>query len=237
MARPRISSFLFAAFLFSSLGNPYSTFADRPATLADMWAGRANFRLQDGDSFGSNFHMHFISTVWNNGVLYAYYIFSEGKDSNGLPLQSIGLATSSDGISFTDLGKVLPRGGTGDYVFNTISSFQHSVGRQDASCGGWSASASSDATGFLAYGPYVRGLRTGILTAQFRLTIDAVNSTNDIVATVDVYDSVNSPSLPLAQKSIRRSDFAPNTKELLVQLPFSNPSNSLLEMRTYYESL
>lgn len=67
--------------------------------------------------FGSAFGMHYTSMVTISGTIYTYYIRSNSSGKLG-----VGLATSSDGISFTDQGLVLDVGGPGDWD-GTMASF------------------------------------------------------------------------------------------------------------------
>lgn len=72
----------------------------RLPTLADLWLGTASFKPQAG-TYGAEFGMHFVSTQWVNGTLYAYYI---------APGFEIGLATSRDGVRFQNRGTVIRKG-------------------------------------------------------------------------------------------------------------------------------
>jgi len=70
-------------------------------------------------SLGSAFGMHFISTVWVGSTLYTYYISHPAANPS---LFTVGLATSTDGVSFTNLGEVLPVGPAGSWD-DRIASF------------------------------------------------------------------------------------------------------------------
>lgn len=73
--------------------------------LAEYFAGQNRFDVAQS-TFGAHFGMHFLSTVWVNGQLWAYYI----ADDRGRP--GIGLARSRDGIRFDNAGLVLGVGNT-----------------------------------------------------------------------------------------------------------------------------
>ncbi|HEY2252421.1 MAG TPA: hypothetical protein VGH74_15215, partial [Planctomycetaceae bacterium] len=57
--------------------------------------------------YGVEFGMHFLSVIADRGSVYAYHNFPDGGES------SIGLATTTDGIAFTNRGKVVARSASG----------------------------------------------------------------------------------------------------------------------------
>jgi len=79
--------------------------------LSYFWDGNGEFVVDTANHYmGMDFGMHFISTVWDNGTLYTYYIVNkpDGKFA-------VGLATSIDGITFTDQGIVVDVGAAGQW--------------------------------------------------------------------------------------------------------------------------
>jgi hypothetical protein len=81
-------------------------------TLKDHFENRAWFRNFNEGSLGSNFNMHFISTIWEGDELFAYYIKPTYYPKWG---PATGLAKSSDGLNFIDLGNVLNIGQGGSW--------------------------------------------------------------------------------------------------------------------------
>jgi len=79
--------------------------------LSYFWDGNGEFVVDASNHYmGMAFGMHFISTVWDNGTLYTYYIVNkpDGKFA-------VGLATSIDGITFIDQGIVVDVGAAGQW--------------------------------------------------------------------------------------------------------------------------
>ena len=79
--------------------------------LSYFWDGNGEFVVDAANHYmGMAFGMHFISTVWDNGTLYTYYIVNkpDGKFA-------VGLATSIDGITFADQGIVVDVGAAGQW--------------------------------------------------------------------------------------------------------------------------
>lgn len=78
-------------------------------TISDLVDHNRAFLKLDrtNTDLGAGFNMHFIDTVTVDGVIKAYYI-RKIKDHLG-----VGLAESTDGITFTDLGPVLEAGTAG----------------------------------------------------------------------------------------------------------------------------
>ncbi|WP_256079933.1 hypothetical protein [Massilia sp. YIM B04103] len=100
---------------FNLAGKP--AFSQAP-TLGDLVDNNLAFLKLDkkNAALGANFNMHFIEPLWVNGQLYTYYI--KWVDGHA----GIALATSSDGINFSDQGMVLTIGSTGSFD-NTYASF------------------------------------------------------------------------------------------------------------------
>ena len=82
-----------------------STHAAEP-TLEDLWSGKATFEVET-KHFGAEWGMHFLSVVADQNTFYAYHNVPDGGQ-NG-----VGLATTSDGLIFKNLGRVLTRSGKG----------------------------------------------------------------------------------------------------------------------------
>ena len=71
-------------------------------TLDDVWSGKARFAVENS-TYGAEFGMHFLSTVVDQETIYAYHNAPDGGQN------SIGLATTTDGVTFTNIGKVVTR--------------------------------------------------------------------------------------------------------------------------------
>lgn len=86
-------------------------------TAADLIDGNLAFIKLDkkNTSIGSQFVMHFLSTVTLNGTIWAYYIKWDSSINPNNPKGGVGLAKSTDGINFTDQGFVLRAGPTGSW--------------------------------------------------------------------------------------------------------------------------
>ncbi|AXI03766.1 glycoside hydrolase family 130 protein [Aquirhabdus parva] len=94
--------------LILSLSLP-SAFATPPLP-ADLVDNNLAFLKLDkvNTAIGGAFSMHFISTVTINGTIWAYYIKGDGNGKMG-----VGLAKSTDGVTFADQGVVLQAGAAG----------------------------------------------------------------------------------------------------------------------------
>ncbi len=89
-------------------------------TLNDFWTGQAIFSVT-GETLNTDTRsgLHFLSNVkQSDGRYFVYYIRNEGEVTIGgtkFPLQCVGLAYTRDWRTFTDAGRVLPRGGSGTF--------------------------------------------------------------------------------------------------------------------------
>src|SRR5258708_8727008 len=69
------------------------------ATLAEVWEGRAAFRVDDEGPFGAGFDMHFLSAQAEEKRTWAYFIrVAEPRDGDNR--LAIGLASTTDGLRF-----------------------------------------------------------------------------------------------------------------------------------------
>jgi hypothetical protein len=203
-------------------------------TLADLWANRASF-VSRGEIVGFN-GLHFLSTWWEGENLYAYYVTDSGKPLDGKIRFYTGLATSKDGIKFSDHGPILRTGGTWQWEFRANGGLSHQLGRPDNRCQqGWSASTNLDSTGFLTFGPYISSLSEGPYTASYALLIDNNSADNGIIATIDVNDR-NSNKV-ITKRDIRRKDFRDPFVEQIFNLEFHAKPGQMLEFRTYYHDI
>lgn len=74
--------------------------------LDDLWSGNARFEVEQ-KQFGAEFGMHFLSCVTDDETIYAYHNVPDGGQN------AIGLATTKDGTTFKNLGKVVTRSANG----------------------------------------------------------------------------------------------------------------------------
>ena len=90
-----------------------------------------------------------------------------------------------------------------------------------------------DETGYMVYGPYIKGLAEGDKEVTFRMKTDNNSADNDVVARIEV----NDPDLGaiIASKEIRRKDFlTPDAfQDFLLEYESSSISNRV-EYRVYY---
>ena len=75
-------------------------------TLDDVWSGKARFEV-DPNVFGVEFGMHFLSAVAGQDAIHVFHNFPDSGQN------SIGLATTTDGVTFKNLGKVVTRSASG----------------------------------------------------------------------------------------------------------------------------
>lgn len=194
-------------------------------TVADLWNGSARVALE-GKGLGASFAMHFISPLWLNGVLNAYYITA---GSSGPGSFATGLATSADGVSFKNQGRVLDIGGGWQWGYGPTE-LSHQVGR--AQDGGWSANTGQDAAGFLSFGPYVTTLPRGANTVSWVFEIDN-NVADDLpIVTIDIHDAT--ASKVLASRVISRKDFVATFKQQTFNLSYEQSAGNSIEFRAYW---
>lgn len=200
-------------------------------TLDDFWAGNASWTL-DANNIGAQYGIHFPSMMWEGSEIWCYYIKHQtvGNDTGF----AVGRARSTDGLNWTDDGFVFKRGGEVEWGFNVKDDLYHLTGSADGEA--WSAGVSSDDAGFLCYGPYTTLIYPGPMDSCFAMMIDDNTSANDIVVTVDVFDSTT--STVLASLDIRRQEFGSTTEYSYFHLNFIVPGwNHSLEFRTYWHDI
>lgn len=94
-----------AALLILVMSLPMPATAAEP-TLDDLWSGKARFEVEQS-AYGVEFGMHFVSAVADQGTIHLFYNFPDAGEN------SIGLATTADGVTFKNLGKVISRSDSG----------------------------------------------------------------------------------------------------------------------------
>jgi hypothetical protein len=198
-------------------------------TLADLWAGRARFAVDRETGAIGPEGMHFLSTWWMDGQLWAYYIRNIVID--GVGRSATGLALSPDGVRFEDQGVVFQTGGSWDQSWwGQHPALGHNTGVADGD--GWGANTADHAEGHMVYGPYVADLGPGPQTASFQLLVDVVDADDDVVATIDVFDA--NVERVLATRDLRRSDFDADFQYKIFNLDYVQVGGHRMEFRVFY---
>ncbi|MBV9122087.1 MAG: WD40 repeat domain-containing protein, partial [Planctomycetes bacterium] len=115
-------------------------------------------------------------------------------------------------------------------VFGAVVSLGHQVGRAEGD--GWSANTQQDHAGYLSFGPYTTAVPAGTHTASFRLLVDNNSYDDAPVATLDVYSPLTGEEL--AQRVIRRGEFASPFTYQDFDLAFGTDAGRMLEFRLFY---
>ncbi|MBI1748340.1 MAG: hypothetical protein HYR55_17425 [Acidobacteria bacterium] len=229
ITRSAAPSHIWTPLLIMVLVGALTLHAQPPSTLQNLFDGTARF-VEDTDSglIGGSFGMHFLSTLWIDDQLWAYYIKNYQVESRWK--SAVGLAISGDGINFTDQGLVMDISGAWQWVYDAARDLFHQVGRADAD--GWSASTGLDSQGHLCYGPYTPDIPEGPNTVSFQLMIDN-NSADDLpVVNLDVYDAASGAIL--ATRQVRRREFSAPFHYQIFNVSFRSPAGHALEFRTWW---
>lgn len=196
-------------------------------TLAGQWAGQDEFVVDTvNTNLGGAFAMHFISTVYYDDLLYTYYI--TGHDN----LFAVGLATSSNGLTYANHGYVLDVGGAWQWAWEAEDDLYHQIGRANPFGDGWSADVSADNSGYMVYGPYSTAIAAGDNTASFELLVDNNTANNALVVTVDVYDATAQQQL--ASRQITRREFGAAWTYQVFNLDYTQTAGHSTELRTFW---
>ena len=195
--------------------------------ITDFWSGRATWR-KDAVSIGASLGFHFPSIIRDADYYCAYYIhvILVGNQYRWVTSQ----ARSRDGVIWNGNGIVLPIGTASTNMFQSESSSFHHTGQAEVD--GWSANVTSNDAGWLVYGPYTRSIPTGVSTVTYRMMIDNTNGANDLLGTIDIYDSTAN-TLP-ASKQIFRSHFASNLIYQDFTISYLSSIGHTTEFRTYW---
>jgi hypothetical protein len=199
----------------------------QPFNLADLWAGRARFDLDDNRGQIAWNGFHFLSTVWHEDVLYAYTItnYLAGETDRAV----VGFATSEDGLEFDGQGVVMDIGGAWQWVYEAADNPHHSVGREDQ--GGWAAGVDDGPPNYLAFGPYAV-LPPGPMTVSFELMVDVVDASDDRVLTLDVFDATSQEIL--VSRDITRHQFNGPLEYTFFDLHYRQAAGHQIEYRVYW---
>ncbi|MGC1275367.1 MAG: Calx-beta domain-containing protein [Planctomycetaceae bacterium] len=115
-------------------------------------------------------------------------------------------------------------------ILEAETDLNHQIGR--ASADAWTANTSLDSAGYMAFGPYTTDVPAGPQSATFRLQVDNVSAGNHPIVTIDVVDA--SVGRVLAQRVIRRHDFATAGSYQEFVLDFVNTAGRKLEFRVFW---
>lgn len=117
-------------------------------------------------------------------------------------------------------------------AFDAANDFQHQTGR--ASPAGWTASAGQDAAGYLLFGPYTKDVPpSSKRVAVWRLTLDSLSPSDEVVATLDVNDAT--AQKVLATRDVKRGEFHAANQAQGFWLNFDAPSSGDLEFRVAWK--
>ena len=95
------------------------------------------------------------------------------------------------------------------------------------------AEKDKDSAAYLCYGPYLSGFAPGDKMATFNLKIDDITSDNEVVATIDAFDSAIGEVI--ATREIKRKEFITANSYQKFNINFYCPeSNHELEFRVFY---
>ena len=108
-------------------------------------------------------------------------------------------------------------------------------GRRDQD--GWSANTADDDAGHLLYGPYATDWPGTTMQVEFRILIDVVDSREEVVATIEVYDADQGEFL--AQRDLRRADFlAPMTyQDFALEFEMEGRVGHRMETRVFWRDI
>jgi len=119
-------------------------------------------------------------------------------------------------------------------TYQAESDLQHHAERGRADADGWSANNTDDTEGHLLYGPYARDWPGVAMQADFRMLIDFVDSREEVVATIEVYDA--DADEILASRDVRRVDFnaAFAYQDFSVDFDMSGRQGHRMETRVFW---
>lgn len=106
----------------------------------------------------------------------------------------------------------------------------HQTGRAEGD--GWAADPALHSAGFLVQGPGATDVPVGRQTATFRLQVRNNNFDNAVVAGINVFDAATGRTL--AQRVVRRTEFAAANVYQEFVLEFDNVVGSRLEFRVFW---
>ena len=193
--------------------------------IAAVWNADATF-VADWRQF-SPLGMHFLSVWKENLVYWVFHIRNYRKDD--VPRSVIGLATTTQGITFEDLGIVLDIGGASQWVYLAGLDLFHQTG--EALGNNWVATPGEHEEGFLSFGPYATDIAEGPNTVAFILSTDNTVG-SEVVVSIDVHDAT--AGKVLATQTITRSDFSAPGDDTTFSLNYTQVEGNEIEFRTYW---
>ena len=143
--------------------------------------------------------------------------------------------TSAVSIRRLTLHREVPTAPDPAWVYEAESALRNVVGMVEAD--GRSANTVLDGPGHLAFGPYASDWSEGPKQAVFRMLIDVVNGTPEIVATADIFDATTQEIV--ASRQVLRSDFdLPFTyRNIVFDFDMTNREGHRMETRLYWHDI
>jgi hypothetical protein len=172
-----------------------------------------------------------LATVRVNVLRSSHYQSMEFYNHFGTNNLELGFGRMQPGeLAFVEGEVIVTPNATPVLTFQAESDFYHQVGRPDGD--GWSVNVSDSPKRYMGYGPYTTAVPSGNRTATFRLLLDNVSADNNLILTVDVFNSTT--GAVLARRDIRRSEFARAFSYQDFSLAFTAPAGHTLEFRTFW---
>ena len=124
--------------------------------------------------------------------------------------------------------------GSTDFVFEAETDLSHQMGYADGQ--GWACNTADQTAGHMCYGPYTSAVPAGSYNADFDLMVDVPGppATDDLVVTLDVFDSLNGTSL--VTRDITRYEFNAPFAYQTFALPFTYSGGGVLEFRVFWHA-
>ncbi len=128
-------------------------------------------------------------------------------------------------------------GGTSPWVRRYQAEYAEQLSHQIGAASGsaWQATVSAHAAGYLSYGPYINTLPAGRHMATWRMQINSISGSNDLVARIDVVSGGGGTTH--AVRNIYRQDFSAANTWQDFPLLFNSSAGDNLEFRTYWYDL
>ncbi len=143
------------------------------------------------------------------------------------------LRVAVTGMAFIKLGVVYVH--AAQLWSATDLNVEHDLGRASPTGTGWMATPISDTVaGYLVRVPATTAVPGGVHSAVWQLSIDDNRHTDEVVATVAIYD--RDTRHVLASRNITRQEFILANQPQDFVLPFTNQSGHHLDLRTYYRT-
>jgi hypothetical protein len=116
----------------------------------------------------------------------------------------------------------------------SAAGLEHEVGVANGS--GWAAGTDAHSAGHLVFGPYATHFPAGPITVLFDLQIDVIDTEDEVIVTLDIYDS--DAGEPLVTREVRRAEFeAPfQTQSFDLSADLSERAGHRIETRVFWHA-